>query len=195
MDRFIDAEWMDLAACVARGEMPMEGLTQRLETALKSVEVRKKTIGILNRMWFPKDDAGQELAFAAAQLAAEGEGTRVAAFEAVAIGAYPYYREVLEHIGRLIRLQGSCSAGEVHRRMFELHGKRTTIDQATSYAFKTLVSWGVLYRSPDNKLTPTGKLSLGPSARSLLDRAANRSRTSVTPLDDRDPLLFPFIPQ
>jgi hypothetical protein len=195
MDRFIDVEWMELAASVARGEMAIDGLTQRLETTLKSVEVRKKTIGILNRMWFPKDPSSHEVAELAAQLAVNGTGSKAAAFEAVAIAAYPYYRQVLEHVGRLTRLQGSCSAGEVHRRMFELHGKRSTIDQATSYAFKTLVSWGLIVRLPDNKIAPAEPVALGPKAKILLDKAANQSRSSITPLDDTDPLLFPFARQ
>ncbi|RYG98505.1 MAG: hypothetical protein EON58_06940 [Alphaproteobacteria bacterium] len=192
MDRFIDIEWMELAAGAVRGEMPIDGLHDRLQMAIPSLEVRKKTIGILNRMWLPADAAARELAVAAAKLAAHGNGDRSAAFEAVAISAYPYYRQVLEHVGRLIRLQGSCSPGEVHRRMFEQHGKRTTVDQATSYAFKTLVSWGMLVRQENKRLAAQQPLRLSPSAKELLDRAANRSRDSVTPLPGCDPLLFPF---
>lgn len=106
--------------------------------------------------------------------------------------AYPYFRQVIEHVGRLIRLQGSCTAGEVHRRMFELHGKRSTIDQATSYAFKTLVSWGMLDRDEEQRLTCTSPIIIATDERRLLDAAANLSRHSVSALNATDPLLFAF---
>jgi hypothetical protein len=192
MDRFIAAEWMELAASIVRGEMSPDGLHERIELSAGSPRVQTMTLSILNRMWFPKEEAAKEIVNSAARLATLGAGERAAAFVTVAIMAYPYFRQVTEHVGRLLRLQGSCSSGEVHRRMFELHGKRTAIDQATSYAFKTLISWGVLSRDADNRLVSLEKLAISPTAKVLLDRAANRSRDSVTPLEAGDPLLFPF---
>lgn len=192
MDRFVDAEWMELAAAVVRGEMELDGLHARLDADISGVQVKRKTTGILNRMWFPDDEASQELAITAAKLATVNGGARTAAFEAVAITAYPYFRQVLENVGRLLRLQETCSAGEIHRRMFEQHGKRTTIDQATSYAFKTMVSWGMVRRQSDRRLGHAPPLTLAGDAKRLLDMAANKSRHSVSPLEASDPLLFAF---
>lgn len=192
MDRYIDAEWMALAAGVVRGEMTQEALRERIANEVPGTEVRRKVIGILNRMWQPADPSGQELARRAAELVGRSEGDRLAAFEAVAIGAYPYFRQVMENVGRLMRLQGTCTAGEVHRRMFEQYGKRTTIDQATSYAFKTMVSWGMIERQQDQRIAPAPVRSISLLARKVIDEAANRSRCSVSPLNSADPLLFPF---
>lgn len=193
MDRFIDTEWMETAASVVRGESDLKDLHAQLAANIPGLQVQRKAIGILNRMWFPEDSVGRSLAMEAAMLVRHSErGSRTAAFEAVAIGAYPYFREVVENVGRLLRLQDTCSAGEVHRRMFELHGKRTTIDQATSYAFKTMVSWGMIQRQPDRRLGHAAPQQLTPEAKRLLDLAANRSRHSVTPLQVTDPLLFAF---
>ena len=193
MDRFVDAEWMSLAASVVRGEMQTGGLHARLAADIPGGQVQRKTISIINRMWFPEGTLAREIAENAAAMAITDDARRVAAFEAVAIVAYPYFREIMEHLGRLIRLQGSCSAGEVHRRMFEQHGKRSTIDQATSYCFKTLVSWGMIERSPDRRLVQTTPKALHAPVKLLLDRAANLSRHSVSPLRPNDPLLFPFL--
>ena len=195
MDRFVDVEWMELAASVVRGEMTAEGLHVRLAAAIPGVQVQRKTIGIINRMWFPDDIAARNLAATAARVATGPNGVRTAAYEAVAIGAYPYFRQVVENVGRLLRLQETCSAGEVHRRMFEQHGKRTTIDQATSYAFKTMVSWSMIRREPDRRIAHAAPLALTAEAKRLLDAAANRSRHSVTPLQWTDPLLFAFSEQ
>jgi hypothetical protein len=192
MDRYVDADWMELAAGVVRGDMDVEGLHARLASDIPGVQVRRKTVGIINTMWFPTDPASRDLAAEAALVAQADQDARAAAFEAVAIAAYPYFRQIIENIGRLLRLQDSCSAGEVHRRMFEQHGKRTTIDQATSYGFKTLVSWGMIERQPDKRLVRSAPLRLGPDAKRLLDTAANRSRRSVTALASSDPLLFAF---
>lgn len=192
MDRYVDADWMELAASVVRGEMAIGGLHSRLAVDIPGAQVRRKAIGIINRMWFPEDDGGRKIALAAAKIAPQGLGPRTAAFEAVAIAAYPYFRQILEHLGRLLRLQGACTAGEIHRRMFEQHGKRSTIDQATSYGFKTLVSWNMIERSQDRTFVPAAPLNLNPAAKHLLDLAANRSRRSVTPMKLSDPLLFAF---
>lgn len=193
MDRFVDAEWMELAACVVRGERDLKDLHAQLAADIPGLQVQRKAVGILNRMWFPTDTVGRSLAMEAAMLVRHSKpGSRTAAFEAVAIGAYPYFREVVENVGRLLRLQETCAPGEVHRRMFELHGKRTTIDQATSYAFKTMVSWGMIQRQAGRRLCHAAPLQLTPEAKRLLDLAANRSRHSVTPLQVTDPLLFAF---
>lgn len=192
MDRFVDIEWMALAAAVVRGEMELDGLNTRLTADISGIQVKRKTIGILNRMWFPDDEVARELAETAAKLAMTDGGDRAAAFEAVAISAYPYFRQVLENVGRLLRLQETCSPGEVHRRMFEQHGKRTTIDQATSYTFKTMVSWGLIRRQPDQRLHHAAPLYLGADAKRLLDMAANKSRCSISPLEMSDPVLFAF---
>ena len=191
-DRFVDAEWMELAASVVRGEMAMDGLHARLATDVPSVQVQRKTIGIINRMWISPESSARGLVENAAVIAICDGAQRIAAFEAVAIAAYPYFRQVVENLGRLLRLQDSCSAGEVHRRMFEQHGKRTTIDQATSYCFKTMVSWGMIERSSDRRLFAVDPKVLHPPAKRLLDKAANLSRLSVSPLQATDPLLFPF---
>lgn len=192
MDRYVDADWMELAAGVVRGEMDLEGLHARLAGDIPGLQVRKKTVGIINTMWFSVDPIARDLSTKAALAAQGGRGARAAAFETVAIAAYPYFRQVIENLGRLLRLQESCSPGEVHRRMFEQHGKRSTIDQATSYGFKTLVSWGMIERQPNKRLARAAPLCLGPDEKRLLDTAANRSRGSVTALPPNDPLLFAF---
>jgi len=192
MDRYVDADWMELAASVVTGEMDAGGLHARLASDIPGVQVRRKTVGIINTMWFPTDPSARELVAEAARVAQADRDDRAAAFEAVAIAAYPYFRQVIENLGRLLRLQETCSPGEVHRRMFEQHGKRSTIDQATSYGFKTLVSWGMIERQPDKRLARAAPLRIGTDAKRLLDAAANRSRRSVTALSATDPLLFAF---
>jgi len=99
MDRFVAAEWMALAASVVRGEMQVEGLHARLAADIPGVQVQRKTLGIINRMWFPDDQGARELALQAVSVATSDEAARTAAYEAVAISAYPYFRQVVENVG------------------------------------------------------------------------------------------------
>lgn len=191
IDRYIDAEWMRLASAVVRGEVDRNVIKERLEIDVSSLSVRSKTNSILNRIWFPQDRDRHGLVDGCAVEAGKHSSSEPATFLAVGIMAYPYLRQVAEHLGRLMRIQGSCKPGEVHRRMFELHGKRTTIDQATSYAFKTLGSWGIVVRGEDDRFRPSD-LELNKSSHFLLNRACNISRNSVTPITDNDPLLVFF---
>ncbi len=196
MDRFIAAEWMDVAAEVVRGDATIADLEARLQLDIPAVGVRVKTRGILSRMWLTSAAAQSAVAMeAAAIIRREGVSAKPAAFCSVATAAYPYFAEVRETAGRLLRTHETCSAGEIHRRMFERHGKRTTIDQATSYAFKTMVSWSMIRRESDRRIAHAVPLALTGEAKRLLDAAANRSRHSVTPLQWSDPLLFAFAEQ
>lgn len=47
MDRFVNAEWMDLAAAVVRQEMTVAGLHARVAADIPGVQVQRKTIGII----------------------------------------------------------------------------------------------------------------------------------------------------
>lgn len=191
IDRYVDVEWMRLASSVVRGEIDREIIRNRLEIDIPSKTVRTKTLGILNRIWFPQDNERFDVVDGCAVEAGRHSANEPAAFLSVAIMAYPYIRQVAEHLGRLIRIQGSCKPGEIHRRMFELHGKRSTIDQATSYAFKTLGSWGIAVRGEDDRFR-SSDLSLTKSCQLLLNRTANISRNSVSPMVESDPLLVFF---
>ena len=193
MDRFVSAEWMRAGAAMARGDMTRDELAARLAADIGGPAVRQKTVGILNRIWCPADGGPRVgIVGSASRLVADEPRSEGALFLATAIAAYPYFRQVVENVGRLARIQGSCSAGEVHRRMFEKHGKRTAIDQATSYAFKTLVDWRLVKRMPDMRIAPAETITIDASARDILARAADISRDSVSGLAQGDPLSFAF---
>ena len=192
-DRYIDPTWMAMAAEVVRGETAKSDLDARLAMDIKASEVRVKTPGILNRIWFPVEKESAELARrAAASILKGGDRAKPVAFTAITIAAYPYFGEVMETIGRLIKLQGTCAAGEVHRRMYERHGKRTTIALADAKVFRSLVAWGVITRGEKNRLVPNAPYPMAQDGKALMDAAANAFRGSIMPLKAGDPLLFGF---
>jgi hypothetical protein len=192
MDRYIDPSWMAIAAGVTRGENQLEELKRSLAAEITSSAVRAKTVGILNRIWLSNDLPQADLAQRAAAEIGSNPPSAPAIFVATSIASYPYFREVLDNVGRLLRLQESCTSGEVHRRMFEVHGKRSTIDQATSYAIKTMTAWGLITRNAGGRIAPAEPLPLTREASALLSLAANLSRRSISPLGALDPIMFPF---
>ena len=184
---------MIMAADVVRGDANRADLDARLAMDLEASEVRTKTAGILNRIWFPSDEGRQRLVAAAANYAARNlPDSGSAPFLAVTTAAYPFFGEVVETVGRLIIIQGSCTAGEVHRRMFERHGQSRTISLAGARVFRTLVDWGLLSRAPNKRLQPLAPISLSGDGLALLNQGANIYRGSVTRLASSDPLLFAF---
>ncbi len=193
MDRFIAAEWMDVAAEVVRGDATVADLEARLQLDIPAVGVRIKTRGILSRMWLTSAAAQSAVAMeAAAIIRREGVSAKPAAFCSVATAAYPYFAEVRETAGRLLRTHETCSAGEIHRRMFERHGKRTTIDQATSYAFKTMIAWGLLIRAADGRFHLPPDLALSRDGYSLVNQAVSIHRQSPQEVAPSDPLMAGF---
>jgi hypothetical protein len=190
IDRFLNKAWMSMASEVVRGETSRADLDARLAMDLPAKEVRIKTSGILNRIWFPADDARQKLSLDAAEhIAKHGDTESAVAFTAVTIAAYPFFGEVFETVGRLITIQGSCSAGEVHRRMFERHGQSRTISLTGARVFRTMTDWGIIQRGPKQRLMPARPAPVGKAGRALMDRGANLFRNSITPLNNADPLL------
>ncbi|WP_354283451.1 hypothetical protein [Sphingomonas sp. PvP056] len=193
MDRFISAEWMDIAAEAVRGEVSMAELEARLQLDISAASVRVKTRGILSRMWLSSSAAQIGVAMEAASIIRrEGDAAKPAAYCSVAIAAYPYFAEVRETVGRLLRTHETCTAGEIHRRMFERHGKRSTIDQATSYTFKTMLSWGLLTRSADGRFLLPTDLTLSRDGFALINQAASIYRQSPQELASGEPLLTGF---
>lgn len=193
IDRYLDPMWMSMAAEVVRGETKREDFDARLALDIKAREVRIKTSGILNRIWFSPEKGRAGLAAAAADyVVMNGEEAKPLAFTAVTIAAYPFFSQVVETVGRLVRLQGSCSPGEVHRRMYERHGKSRTIALADAKAFRTLVAWGMLERGRGNRLQPVAPRPADNGGRALLSRAASLARGSIPPITNGDPLLFAF---
>lgn len=184
---------MLMASEVVHGDTDRADLNSRLALNIPAKEVRQKVTTILGKIWFPSDPGRAALASdAASYIAAGDENAKALSFTAVTIAAYPFFGQVLETVGRLIAIQGSCASGEVHRRMFERHGESRTISLSGARAFRSMIDWGLLDRDPHKRLVPKERPPAEKAGRVLLDRGANYFRGSITPLSNSDPLLLPF---
>jgi len=63
------------------------------------------------------------------------------------MAVYPFFANVAEQVGRLIRLQESFTLAQIQRRIREQLGERETVARAARRILSSFVDWGVLERS------------------------------------------------
>lgn len=114
------------------------------------------------------------------------------------IGVYPFVSVVAEALGRLLRLQGSCAAVQVQRRLREQLSERETVARAARRVLRCFIDWGVLQE------TKTKGVYQSASARPVMDRKLavwlieailRASESTAVPLKAivQSPALFPFV--
>ncbi len=151
-DRFIRIDWVTLALKVRAGIASPDELAELLESSGLSVEARKKTRTILNRLWLKPRPELDDFAKRGACLFKAHPDVPIAALSwGMAIATYPFFGKVAETVGRLTALQGDCTSVEVHRRMSELYGEREGTYRMTNMVLQTQASWGAIERSDDGK--------------------------------------------
>jgi hypothetical protein len=60
------------------------------------------------------------------------------------MAVYPFFGQIAEQVGRLLRLQGSFTATHLQRRVREKYGERETVYRAARRTLRSTVDWGVL---------------------------------------------------
>ena len=65
------------------------------------------------------------------------------------IAVYPFVCVVAEAVGRLLRLQGSCAAVQVQRRVREQLGECETVARAARRVLRCFIDWGVLQETQE----------------------------------------------
>jgi hypothetical protein len=69
---------------------------------------------------------------------------RIAVHWGMTMAAYPFFGAVAETVGRLMRLQGTCVAAQIQRRLREQLGERDTVARAARRILRCFVDWDVL---------------------------------------------------
>ena len=114
------------------------------------------------------------------------------------IAVYPFVNVVAEAVGRLLRLQGSCAAMQVQRRLREQLGERETVARAARRILRCFIDWGVLqeakekgvYQSAPARLVTDKKLAAW-----LIEAMLRASGSTAAPLKAiiQHPALFPYV--
>lgn len=156
----IRLEWLEHTAQLVLQDQCMDRIESSLHDLLKHrLSVggnaergsREKAITILKKVWVAPPNRIRFLRDEALQYLSEWDvGDHLVLHWCMAMAAYPFWGQVAEAVGRLLRLQGFVVAGQVQRRLREHLGERETVARATRRVLRSFVDWEVLSES-DNR--------------------------------------------
>jgi hypothetical protein len=114
------------------------------------------------------------------------------------IAVYPFVGVVAEAVGRLLRLQGSCAAVQVQRRVREQLGERETVARAARRILRCFIDWGVLHETKEKgiyQVCPARLVTDKKLAAWLIEAVLRTSGSNAALLEAivLTPMLFPFI--
>jgi hypothetical protein len=159
---------------------------------------REKAISILQKIWVtvPKElepfrDEG--LAYLNRLPLAD----HLAVHWGMTITVYPFVGVVAEALGRLLRLQSSCAAVQLQRRIREQLGERETVARAARRVLRCFIDWGVLLETKQKGVyqsAPARSVADRKLAAWLIEATLLASASHVAPLKAvaQSPMVFPF---
>jgi hypothetical protein len=151
-DRFIQLDWAAAALSIRAGISGLDDLNALLVGAGLSLEARKKTRTVLNRLWLePRASLVEFVDRGVSLYTSQADVPTSALCWGVSIATYPFFGKVAELVGRLSALQGDCAAAEVHRRMSEIYGEREGTRRMTNMVIQSQASWGAVERVEKGK--------------------------------------------
>ncbi len=196
-DRFIQLDWAAAALNIRAGTAGLDDLNALLAAAGLSLEAKKKTRTVLNRLWLEPRASLVGFADRGVSLYKSQTDVPIAALcWGVAIATYPFFGKVAELVGRLSALQGDCASAEVHRRMSEIYGEREGTRRMTNMVIQSQASWGAVERVEKGKrvirLAPT-TINNDELTAWLIEAAVRYTGKPVSvPTLQSLPVLFPF---
>jgi hypothetical protein len=149
IDRKIKRAWLDdlldqLATTTDEAKLRLF-IDGRLREELPGDESRKKSAGIILRIWCGIPSERLSLRDRAVALLARLSGQeRVWLHWGMTALAYPFFRDTAEVVGRLLVLQDDFTTANVQSRLITAWGDRATIREAAQKLITTMVDWKVL---------------------------------------------------
>jgi len=149
IDRRIRRQWLDQLLdrfVTTADEKELRGyLDEQLRAELPGAAARKKTRGILWKVWCGVPEDSCSLRQRALLLLPRISGQeRLWLHWGMMALAYPFFRDIVELVGRLLALQDDFSSVAVLSRLTASWGDRTTTRLAAKHVLRMLVEWEVL---------------------------------------------------
>lgn len=159
---------------------------------------REKLMSILVKIWVDPPERLKEVQMDGLNLLASLPAEQhIALHWTMTMAVYPFWGAVASTVGRLLRLQGSATTGQVQRRLVEQYGDRMTVRAATMRVMRSYTDWGVLAKTGTPGVYQRGRI-LGiddPALLRWLIQAFLWARPSGTATVTDilvSPALFPF---
>jgi hypothetical protein len=203
----IQLDWLEQTAALVLAGQTREQVETTLQERLRDkLSIggtaqrgnREKAITILLKIWVsvptwlqPLRDDGLGI------LQRLPQADHIAVHWGMIIAAYPFFGAVAETVGRLMRLQSTCAAAQIQRRLREQLGERETVARAARRILRCFVDWGVLQETREKgvyQVSPARPVQDKQLAAWLIEAAllAQSTDTSVLQTLLQTPTLFPF---
>ena len=151
-DRKIKLEWLDaFADRVAQDQDPatlrsyLHGI---LEADHPAETARGKTVTVMMRIWAHIPEEHRDIREQAFELLKSiNSKDRIWLHWGMCVMAYPLFNDLASSIGRLLKLQDDVTWGQLHRRLVDGWGERTTVKKAVPRLISSMVGWHVLDES------------------------------------------------
>lgn len=159
---------------------------------------RGKTVSILSQIWVtPPSPLGGLHQDGLKLLNRLPNPERLPVHWGMSMAVYPFFGQVAETLGRLLRLQDTVNIAQIQRRMREQLGESETVSRATHRVIRSFVDWGVLAESKQRGIyRATSSLTLTDSeVLAWLFEAvlvATDAKTSMLKVLTDAPSLYPF---
>jgi len=148
-DRKIERQWLDALADRVAQDQDAATLRSYLHEVLKEEHpgetARGKTITVLMRIWALVPDEHLSLRRDAFELLkAVPASDRIWLHWGMCLLAYPLFHDMATAVGRLLKLQDDFTWGQLHRRLIDGWGERTTVKRAVPRLVRSMVDWKAL---------------------------------------------------
>lgn len=204
-DRKVEFAWLDAAAAAAARSASVKDARERLFSMLQGKLSgdgahggRGKTVTLLSRIWLKAPKGGEAMRTRALSLLPKStKADRLAVHWAMCCATHPFFVDVTTALGRLLATQGDVSLVQVHRRVIERWGDRSTVQRAAQRVCRSLVEWKVIGETSGPgtyRMIGAPRLVRGSLARLLLEGLLVARTTSTAPFSEllRHPSLFAF---
>lgn len=207
IDRIVRLRWLKQTASLVLAGNDTATIKSILQSDLRdtfrsdNTTVRgsiDKSITILTKVWSRTPSELESLRVNGLELLKRlPQDNQIVAHWGMIMAVYPFWMNVSNQVGRLLKLQGSFAPVQIQRRIREHYGERETVSRRARYVLSSFVDWGVLKQTSKRGIYTYGTSFTvdDPQLIAWLVEASLHARPSESaPLKEliTSPSLFPF---
>ncbi|UQD51907.1 hypothetical protein C0971_07535 [Bacillus methanolicus] len=181
---------------LSRKEM-YEALDYFLRSDIQGAKSRKNAITMLMKIWYLVDEEIIPLRDKALEMFPSlSKEERLLVHWGMTLLAYPFFRDLVQEMGKLFRLQDEIPSAIIGRKMKELYGDRRRVEVATSAVLTSIKTWGIvdLLKSRSYKLCPKMSITSTDLHSFITEVILRATNVTAIPIDllHNHALFFPF---
>ena len=153
-DRKIKREWLDVLADRVAQDQDAATLRNYLHDILKDEHpgetARGKTVTVLMRIWALIPEEHERIREQAFELLKSiSASDRIWLHWGMCLLAYPLFHDMATAAGRFLKIQDDFTWGQIHRRLTDGWGERTTVKRAVPRLIRSMADWNTLAESEE----------------------------------------------